>query len=242
VGVAVAVAAFAFTANGASARHGHSGDGGRTVSTGHLVAPLDRGPTSRTELIDELRERVRPVSRDAQRVAMTDAARARLRRTSQEQGRETDAALTNAAGAEQQAGLPARNLWQLPVTKGHYHLTARFGSCSGLWAHCHTGLDFAAPSGTPIHAVANGIVTKTGWAGAYGNRTVERLPDGTKLWYAHQSAFDVRPGQKVVAGQEIGRVGATGNATGPHVHLEVRPRGGHPVDPYQALVAHGLHP
>jgi murein DD-endopeptidase MepM/ murein hydrolase activator NlpD len=241
--VAVAVAAFAFTTTGGSARHEHTGAEASTLSAGHMVAPLDRGSTSPTVSVDMLRVRERPVSRSSQRQAMADAARQRLRPATQEQGKETNAALAKlAASAEKQAGLLAKDAWQLPVTKGVYHLTARFGSCSGLWAHCHTGLDFAAPSGTPIHAVANGTITKTGWAGAYGNRTVETLPDGTEMWYAHQSAFGVKPRQKVVAGQQIGRVGATGNVTGPHVHLEVRPGGGDPVDPYQALLAHGLHP
>ena len=243
VGVAVAVAAFTFTTTGGSASKEHSGAEARTLSVGHLAASLDRGSTSRTVSVDALRERQRPVSRDSQRQAMAEAARQRLHPPAREQGKETKAALAKlAASAEKQAGLLAKDAWQLPVTKGVYHLTARFGSCSGLWAHCHTGLDFAAPSGTPIHAAAGGTITKTGWAGAYGYRTVERLPDGTELWYAHQSAFGVKAGQKVVAGQRIGLVGATGNVTGPHVHLEVRPGGGDPVDPYQALVTHGLHP
>ena len=123
-----------------------------------------------------------------------------------------------------------------------YHLTARFGQCSGLWSHCHTGLDFAAPEGTPIHAIANGTVTDMGSAGAYGNRTIVTLEDGTELWYCHQSAFGVQKGQKVTAGQVIGAVGSTGNVTGPHVHIEVRPGAGDPVDPYQAMIAHGLKP
>jgi murein DD-endopeptidase MepM/ murein hydrolase activator NlpD len=243
VSVAVAVAAFAFTTTGGSASRGHSGAEARTLTTGHLVTSVAGGSTSQSLSTDLLRDRKRQVSRDSQRQAMADAAHQRLRPATQEQGKETNAALANlAASSEKQAGLLAKHAWQLPVTKGVYHLTARFGSCSGLWAHCHTGLDFAAPTGTPIHAVANGTITKTGWAGAYGNRTVETLPDGTELWYAHQSAIGVQPGRKVVAGQEIGQVGATGNATGPHVHLEVRPGGGDPVDPYQALIAHGLHP
>jgi murein DD-endopeptidase MepM/ murein hydrolase activator NlpD len=90
--------------------------------------------------------------------------------------------------------------------------------------------------------VANGTVTGTGSAGAYGNRTIMTLTDGTELWYCHQSSIGVTVGQKVVAGQTIGAVGATGNTTGPHLHLEVRPGAGDPVDPYAALVQHGLKP
>ena len=144
--------------------------------------------------------------------------------------------------AEARAKRIAEHTWHLPVTRGAYHLTSGFGACSSLWSHCHTGLDFAAPDGTPIHAVAAGTVTEVGYAGAYGNRTVIRLPDGTELWYCHQSAYAVKDGQQVVAGQVIGSVGSTGNTTGPHVHLEVRPSKDHPVDPFRALVAHGIRP
>ena len=241
--VAIAVAAFAFTSTGGSARHGHSDAEARTLSAGHVAVPLDRGSTSRTVSMDVLRERKWPVSRDSQRQAMADAAHQPLSPATRVQSKATNAVQARlAAGAEKQARLLAKRAWRLPVTKGAYHLTARFGWCSGLWGHCHTGLDFAAPTGTPIHAVAGGTITKTGWAGAYAYRTVEKLPDGTELWYAHQSSIGVEPRQKVSAGQEIGRVGSTGNTTGPHVHLEVRPRKDDPVDPYKALVAHGLHP
>jgi len=190
-----------------------------------------------------LDRRERAVSRDSQREALADAADEKLQAATEEEAQQRNAALKQlAASAEKQAGIIAKDAWQLPVTPGAYRLTARFGACSGLWSHCHTGLDFAAPTGTPIHAVANGTVTEVGSAGAYGNRTIMTLPDGTELWYCHQSAFAVTVGQKVVAGQVIGAVGSTGNTTGPHVHLEVRPGAGDPVDPYAALVQHGLKP
>ena len=68
------------------------------------------------------------------------------------------------------------------------------------------------------------------------------LEDGTELWYCHQSAFGVEPGDQVVGGQPIGLVGATGNTTGPHLHLEVRPDAGSPIDPMDWLQAQGLDP
>jgi murein DD-endopeptidase MepM/ murein hydrolase activator NlpD len=127
----------------------------------------------------------------------------------------------------------------LPVES--YDLTARFGAVSGLWSTSHTGLDFAAPTGAPIRAVSDGVVTQVGYDGAYGNKTVLRLPDGTELWFCHQTATAVGVGEKVAAGDVIGTVGATGNVTGPHLHLEVR-RGGEPVDPEIALRDWGLRP
>ena len=159
------------------------------------------------------------------------------------QAREENAALAElAASAEKAAAKIASNAWQLPIAAGAYQLTATFGQCSGLWSHCHTGLDFAAPEGTEIKALANGVVSETGWAGAYGNRTVITLDDGTDLWYCHQSQFAVKEGQPVVGGQTIGYVGSTGNSTGPHLHLEVRPGGGDAVDPARALAVRGTAP
>ncbi|MEO7351607.1 MAG: M23 family metallopeptidase, partial [Marmoricola sp.] len=91
-------------------------------------------------------------------------------------------------------------------------------------------------------AVANGVITKTGSAGAYGNQTIETLTDGTEIWYCHQTTIGVSPGDTVNGGQQIGTVGSTGNTTGPHLHLEVRPGGGDPVDPDGALRYHGVTP
>ncbi|KRF17155.1 hypothetical protein ASG90_07515 [Nocardioides sp. Soil797] len=130
--------------------------------------------------------------------------------------------------------------WVLPVSG--YEITATFGASSSLWSSTHTGLDFAAPTGTPIHAVTAGVVTETGYDGSYGNKTVVQLPDGTELWYCHQNAIRASVGEQVSAGDVIGEVGATGNVTGSHLHLEVRPTPDEPVDPYAVLVEHGLQP
>ncbi|WP_332643647.1 M23 family metallopeptidase [Aeromicrobium sp.] len=133
-----------------------------------------------------------------------------------------------------------KNQWVLPVTG--YHLSARFGQRSGLWSRMHTGLDFAGPSGSAISSVAAGTVKSTGYEGAYGNRTIVTLIDGTDVWYCHQSRIAVSVGDKVSPGQVIGYTGSTGNVTGPHLHLEVHPGGGGPVDPYAVLVQHGIRP
>jgi murein DD-endopeptidase MepM/ murein hydrolase activator NlpD len=90
---------------------------------------------------------------------------------------------------------------------------------------CHTGQDIAAPSGTPIHAAASGIVFYAGWSVAYGNVTLIDHGDGLMTMYAHQSRFALNKGAGVVAGDVIGYVGSTGYSTGPHLHFEVHING-----------------
>jgi murein DD-endopeptidase MepM/ murein hydrolase activator NlpD len=183
------------------------------------------------------------VSRDANRQALSQASGSSLQAAADAQAKQRDAKLSQLRGlAEQQAARIKLHQWVLPVQPGVYHLTARFGDYSSLWSHFHTGLDFAAPTGTPIMAVAGGTISEVGYSGAYGNRTVETLPDGTELWYCHQNEFGTSVGATVRPGQVIGYVGSTGNVTGPHLHLEVHPGGGDPVDPFTALEVHGLHP
>jgi murein DD-endopeptidase MepM/ murein hydrolase activator NlpD len=178
-----------------------------------------------------------PVSRDSDRQVLS------LQAAANAQAKERDQFLSSLRGKAQAQSAKIRlHRWVLPVTPGVYHLTARFGDYSSLWANFHTGLDFAAPTGTPIMAVAGGTITEVGYSGAYGNRTIEKLPDGTELWYCHQNEFGTQVGATVQPGQVIGYVGSTGNVTGPHLHLEVHPHGGDPVDPYPVLVAHGLYP
>jgi murein DD-endopeptidase MepM/ murein hydrolase activator NlpD len=84
------------------------------------------------------------------------------------------------------------------------------------------------------------VVTEATYDGSYGNKTVITLEDGTEIWYCHQASLSVGVGQEVVAGEVIGAVGMTGNTTGPHLHLEVRPDGGDPIDPAAVLAAHRL--
>ena len=98
----------------------------------------------------------------------------------------------------------------------------------------HTGIDFGASYGTPIHAAADGVVVSAGPLGGYGNATVIDHGNGLATLYGHQSSIIVSPGQHVSRGQVIGYVGCTGLCTGPHLHFEVRVRGT-PVDPMQYL-------
>lgn len=94
----------------------------------------------------------------------------------------------------------------------------------------HTGWDFHASYGDPIHAAADGVVVSAGPRGGYGNAVVIDHGGGMATLYAHQSKVAVSSGQHVSKGQVIGYVGCTGYCTGPHLHFEVRING-RPVDP-----------
>jgi murein DD-endopeptidase MepM/ murein hydrolase activator NlpD len=94
----------------------------------------------------------------------------------------------------------------------------------------HTGIDYSAPHGTPIFATAAGTVEFAGWRGGYGKLVIIRHPNGYRTYYGHCSRLLVRKGTHVNQGQTIAAVGRTGNATGPHVHYEVRING-NPVNP-----------
>ncbi|POX50025.1 peptidase [Streptomyces sp. Ru71] len=144
------------------------------------------------------------------------------------------------AEAERLAALAKQ--YTLPTSS--YTITSTFMQAGSMWSSgYHTGLDFAAPTGTLIKAVHSGTITEAGWAGSYGYRTILTLDDGTELWFCHQSSISVSVGQKVATGDVIGRVGATGNVTGPHLHLEVHPDGqASGIDPMAWLRDKGLTP
>lgn len=94
----------------------------------------------------------------------------------------------------------------------------------------HAGIDFGAPAGTPIHAVASGKVILAGHQATYGNVVVIEHRPGYRTLYAHASKLLVRAGQKVDAGDTIAKVGSTGRSTGAHLHFEVH-HSGQRVDP-----------
>ena len=91
------------------------------------------------------------------------------------------------------------------------------------YVRMHTGVDWAAPIGTPIIAAGNGVIEKAGWAGGYGKQIIIRHANGYETSYNHQSAFakGMEPGVHVRQGQTIGFLGQTGLATGPHLHYEL---------------------
>ena len=131
--------------------------------------------------------------------------------------------LGNSTGIETGSG---SGQWQFPVAG------AAIGSNAGWRLHpilgytrCHAGADISAGSGTPIVAVANGVVISASGGGGYGNYTVISHGGNLTSSYAHQSRMAVSSGQSVKRGQVIGYVGSTGLSTGPHLHFEARVAG-----------------
>ncbi|MFE1286209.1 M23 family metallopeptidase [Streptomyces sp. NPDC058751] len=155
------------------------------------------------------------------------------------------AAATKTAVAKKAAAKKKAASWVDPVAK--YSLSASFNQAGGMWAHKHSGQDFAVPTGTNVVATHAGTVVKAGPNGAgdgpaYGNAVVIKHPNGKYSQYAHLSRVDVRVGQTVSTGQHIALSGNTGNSSGPHLHFEIRttPNYGSAVNPVAFLNSLGV--
>jgi hypothetical protein len=135
--------------------------------------------------------------------------------------------------AEREARLQ-RPMFVMP-TKGAW--TSGFGY---RWGVLHGGIDIANSIGTPILAASDGVVIDAGPTGGYGNWVKLRHSDGTVTLYGHLSAWTVEVGQRVWAGDQIAKMGNTGNSTGPHLHFEVLLNGTDRVDPVGWLSKRGL--
>ncbi|KIZ14649.1 M23 family metallopeptidase [Streptomyces natalensis] len=201
---------------------------------------------------DELAGRV-AAQADAQEAAAEAAAaqakaEAVAQRAADEAARRAEAAEKKAKAeheAKQRAAREAErkrlNAFVAPVADSY--VSTGYKASSSLWSSgSHTGIDFHAATGTSVHAVGAGTVVEAGWGGAYGNNIVIKMHDGTYTQYGHLSSIGVSVGQSVTPGQQIGLSGATGNATGPHLHFEARtgPDYGSDIDPIAYLRAHGV--
>lgn len=132
------------------------------------------------------------------------------------------------------APAPPSGKWAWPVSG---RKTSPYGNrkhpISGQYK-LHTGLDIGAATGTPAHTPLGGRVSFAGWGGGYGNYVVVDHGNGLQTAYAHLSSIHVRVGQTIGARDVVGKVGSTGNSTGPHLHFEVK-RNGQFVDPETML-------
>ncbi|MGH3358612.1 MAG: M23 family metallopeptidase [Nocardioidaceae bacterium] len=218
-----------------SFRRPNSADISRSISRETLEKQAETQALQRDQALAELESQTQDRADE-----LLKAQKRREREQAEREEAAEDGGLSASAEGSDASDATTSGQWVLPVAG--YSLSSTFGETGPYWETIHTGLDFAAASGTPLVAVTSGTITSAGYESAYGNKTVLTLDDGTEIWYCHQTSFEVSTGETVEPGETIGTVGATGNVTGPHLHLEVRPGGGDPVDPYATLQEHGVTP
>ena len=123
------------------------------------------------------------------------------------------------------------------------HTGVRTSGFGPRWGKNHDGLDIGAPTGTPLYAMSKGTVILSDNVFSFGNKIEIRYWDGTVSWYGHLSRRDVRTGDTVMPGDQVGLVGDTGHSFGSHLHIEIHPGGGdNPIDPYPWLLAKKVLP
>ncbi|WP_405773374.1 M23 family metallopeptidase [Streptomyces sp. NBC_01538] len=175
----------------------------------------------------------------AEKAAAEERAVAAAKKEAEERVKEAREAQARAAREAERKRL---NSYVAPIS-GSY-ISTGYQAGGGIWSSgSHTGIDFHAASGTPVHAVGSGTVVEAGWGGSYGNNVVIKMIDGTYTQYGHLSSINVSVGQTVTPGQEIGLSGATGNVTGAHLHFEARTTAeyGSDIDPVAYLRSHGVN-
>jgi murein DD-endopeptidase MepM/ murein hydrolase activator NlpD len=182
----------------------------------------------------------------AEEAAAKKKAEEAARERAAEAAKEAKEAAEKAREAKERAAREAErkrlNTFVSPIS-GSYVSTG-YKAGGAVWSSgSHTGVDFHAASGTPVHSVGMGTVVEAGWGGAYGNQVVIKMNDGTYTQYGHLSSIGVSVGQQVTPGQQIGLSGATGNVTGAHLHFEARtsPEYGSDIDPVAYLRSHGVN-
>jgi len=244
------VAAIGTAAAGQAVLFGKDADPASAQHGGAYVAALSGAPFEDRNASQVSRSGVRsPLSRGT--TDKTAAARLAERRTDRlgnAAGRDESYAherTEKLRGATNEARVHAQELesdeWVTP-TSG-YRISTWFGESGPSWSSGHhTGIDFATAYGTPGVAVANATVVQTGWDGAYGNQVRLQLENGDEVWYSHLSSIDVVSGQSVARGQQVGRIGDTGNSYGAHLHFEYRLASnlGDGVDPRPYFLEHSL--
>ena len=211
------------------------------VTAASALAPIEILPTT-PPVAEDLSAMDRAAAEQAAKeaaaarakAAAEAAARASRDREAAEKKAAEEAAAKKAADAEQGQEDEVRSSGYFRPGLGR--LTSPYGR---RWGRLHAGIDLAAGTGSPIRAVTSGTVVSAGNEGGYGRCVRIRHADGAVTVYAHLSSISVRSGERVGAGQRIGREGSTGNSTGPHLHFEVH-IGGSQVNPLTWLRKRGV--
>jgi murein DD-endopeptidase MepM/ murein hydrolase activator NlpD len=218
-----AAAALAFCATGAAVVTSAKT---QSVTFNQNANPHQASPGA-TVASSQLRDpRIQAIKDNAQDIARENAgaraARATERRSLAARAREADL-VAQAHG------------WQLPLM--NYVETSDFG---WRWGRLHAGQDFGTPVGTNLVSMSTGTVIFAGQESGYGTMVKIGYWDGTVSFYAHMSKASVTEGEKVLPGEVVGQSGNSGHSTGPHLHLEIHPDGGAPIDPAGWLADHNI--
>lgn len=203
---------------------------------------LREGAVLRRRLAGQ-RAELQSLRREADAVARTLASDARELRQlfdrlqAAEDARERAAARASARSSSRsipRASRSARMVGRYSCPVGPNHAFRDTWGAPRSGGRTHKGTDIFAPWGAPAYAVTDGVVTRTSSSYNGGLGLYLRGNDGNEYYYAHMSSFTSRAGQRVSAGEMVARVGDTGNARGgsPHIHFEIHPGGGYPVNPY----------
>lgn len=134
-------------------------------------------------------------------------------------------------------GAPMPQQLTFPIL-GDYRISSPFGSRSspgGIGSTNHKGIDIAVPTGTPVVAPTDIKITQAGWSGGYGNLIRGMDDAGNTYEFGHLSQIGVKPGDVVQQGTQIGKVGSTGNSTGPHLHFGIKDATGKFINPSDLL-------
>ena len=199
-----------------------------------LLASKENEIDGLKEEINANAERVKKLEAAAKAAADAARKKAEAEAAAKEAAAQAEAARKNAAvsgGASDEIVVSGNGTFTHPCP-GYTRITSQFGYRTAPLRGAstnHKGTDFAAPTGTPIYAAADGTVTSARYSGNAGNMIVINHGNGLQTYYMHCSRIFVRAGTRVSKGQHIGAVGTTGNSTGPHLHFQVM-SGGRPVN------------
>jgi murein DD-endopeptidase MepM/ murein hydrolase activator NlpD len=211
------------------------------------VARRDAAADAATEAQDRVEERLADAQREfdemtAEKERLDEELRqAEIRLLELQGARDAEAEQARVAAVEEAAEVAVSQVTS--TAGGIAPASGRVSSCFGpRWGTMHSGVDIAAPIGTPIHVPDDGVVVDAGPASGFGLAVYVQHRDGTITLYGHVNQFFVSPGQTVQAGDRIAEVGNRGQSTGPHLHFEVHTGGLYVnrVDPMPWLSSRGV--
>lgn len=139
--------------------------------------------------------------------------------------------------AAQKAKEATAKRWVDPIAGGTGKFTSAYGQ---RWGRLHAGIDLATPVGTPLRSMSKGVVIDTGRGSSSGRFVRVKFWDNTVAYYYHMSSISVSVGDELYPGDIVGRSGNSGHSYGPHLHLEIHPNGGGPINPIPWLSKRGI--